>query len=274
MIRSSAPLFCSRLLSARRSSAHVRSFSTLLDRARRQQALAVERQQRVNGDDYFLRNNNDADFDPTMAIFDDIDLNGDGVISREEFRIAIEKMRHLDLEKMKRSLLTNDISFNHKASVLGRKVIVSEAFNSWQFIKALPEYKYVSHLCPPVALPPKEPGAPDLTLVLDMDETILHCSVEEPTDENPPCHSFKVSHQGKSFPVHAWLRPGLQDFFEKICGKFEVVIFTASQAPYANAILDIIDPGKKKFNVTYLPLSNQFVCMESVSQLSLCSPFV
>jgi TFIIF-interacting CTD phosphatase-like protein len=194
----------------------------------------------MNDDKQLLENNDD----PSMAIFDEIDINGDGVISREEFRIAIEKMRHLDLMKMKQSLNTNDIAFNHKASVLGRRVVVTDEFNCWQFMKSLPEYKYVSHMCPPPALPPKETGAPEYTLVLDMDETLLHCSVDDPSDHNPPDHSFRVNYQGSTFPIHAWLRPYLYDFLEKIHGNFEIVIFTASQAAYANEILNIIDPGK------------------------------
>ncbi|KAL3906066.1 MAG: hypothetical protein SGARI_004170 [Bacillariaceae sp.] len=165
-----------------------------------------------------------------MSIFDEIDINRDGSISREEFRIAIEKMRNMDLQKMKRALQVND-----------SKCCESERNSS------LPEYKYVAELCPPPALPPKEAGSPKYTLVLDMDETLLHCDVDLEASTFTPHHTFDVRHQGKEYIIHAWLRPGLMDFLDKIAGKFEVVIFTASQPAYANVILDILDPEKKIF---------------------------
>lgn len=187
--------------------------------------------------------------DPAMAIFDDMDINGDGVISREEFRIAIEKMRHLDLQRMKRSLAANDIAFNFKGAALGRQVIVTEdEFNAWHFIKCLPPYDQVQHFSPPVALPPKESRMPDYTLVLDMDETLLHCSPDIDPGMNDPDHTFQVSYQGSRFPVHAWLRPKLHDFLERVHGNFEVVVFTASKPEYANKILDIVDPHGKYFH--------------------------
>lgn len=244
---------------------HVRSFATLLERAQRQQLLSArreahnqEQQQQQTAACTSHGSNNKTDDqqeghinDPeAMAIFDEMDINGDGVISREEFRIALQKMRDLDLTRMKRALLTNDIAFNHRASVLGRRVIVNDdQFNAWQFIKSLPDYRYVQeprHSQGPLsfALPPKKAEAPEYTLVLDLDETLLHCDVDIPNLDHRPDHTFAVKFQGKRFTVHAWMRPGLQAFLDKICGKFEVVIFTASQAAYANAILDIIDPGR------------------------------
>lgn len=193
------------------------------------------------------KQNNDKDEDPIMSVFDEIDLNNDGVISKEEFRIAVEKMRHLDVLKMKRSLASNDISFNHKASVLGRTVLISDEFDAWQFMKGLPDYKHVSHLCPPVALPPRSSNSLEHTLVLDMDETLLHCSVDEPSStDRDPDHTFEVGFQGSKYLVHSWLRPHLHEFLDKVSENFEVVIFTASQAAYANVILDILDPGKFK----------------------------
>ena len=185
-----------------------------------------------------------------MTIFDEIDENHDGVITREEFSIALEKLRHLDLVKIKRSLSENDIAFNHKAAVFGRRVVVTDEFNSWQFIKSLPEYKFVCDQRPPIALPKKENNTPEYTLALDLDETLVHCTVDTPDvgDENPPDHTFDLNHRGTNLVIHAYLRPYLQEFLEAVHENFEVVIFTASQAPYANKMLDILDPDKKYFH--------------------------
>lgn len=53
------------------------------------------------------------DSDP-MEVFDEIDTNGDGVLSRDEFKIAVEQMNYSDLAKIKKSLARNELSFNPK----------------------------------------------------------------------------------------------------------------------------------------------------------------
>lgn len=113
-------------------------------------------------------------------------------------------------------------------------------FNPWQFIASLPPYQTVKHLTPAVALPPKDPAAPDVTVVLDLDETLVHCTVE-PVDGADLV--FPVVFHGIAYTVHVRLRPFLQQFLEKLAGHYEVVIFTASQQVYADTLLNLIDPG-------------------------------
>lgn len=117
-----------------------------------------------------------------------------------------------------------------------------DEFNPWQFIKSLPKYQRVKHLCPPVALPPKDTDAPPITLVLDLDETLVHCTVE--TIENADL-TFPVEFHNMTYQVHVRLRPHLFNFLSKIQGKFEVIVFTASQKVYANELLNLIDPEGK-----------------------------
>ena len=116
-----------------------------------------------------------------------------------------------------------------------------DEFNPWQFIKSLPKYRIVKHMCPPVALPPKDADSPLITLVLDLDETLVHCTVE--TIENADL-TFPVEFHNMTYQVHVRLRPHLFTFLSKIQGKFEVIVFTASQKVYANELLNLIDPGK------------------------------
>jgi len=47
-----------------------------------------------------------AEADP-MKIFDEIDVNGDGAISREEFRQAVERMKYADLLKIHAAAAAN-----------------------------------------------------------------------------------------------------------------------------------------------------------------------
>lgn len=116
----------------------------------------------------------------------------------------------------------------------------AEEFNPWQFIKTLPAYQHVSHLRPKITLPAKDRQAPPVTLVLDLDETLVHCTVEEV--ENPN-FTFPVNFHGVTYTVHVRLRPNLYRFLESCRGKFEVIVFTASQEVYANELLNLIDPG-------------------------------
>jgi TFIIF-interacting CTD phosphatase-like protein len=115
-----------------------------------------------------------------------------------------------------------------------------EEFNPWQFIKSLPAYSRVSHMLPPVTLPTKTMHD-KITLVLDLDETLVHCTVEQVVDAD---FLFDVVFHGVEYSVHVKLRPYLSKFLDAICGQYEVIVFTASQKVYADQLLDRIDPGK------------------------------
>jgi CTD small phosphatase-like protein 2 len=116
-----------------------------------------------------------------------------------------------------------------------------DEFNPYLFIKSLPRYEAVQHLRPPIALPPKDPNAPPITLVLDLDETLVHCTVEPTADAD---ETFPVVFHGMEYLVHVKLRPYVFDFLQSVCEKFEVVVFTASQKVYADELLNRIDPSK------------------------------
>jgi TFIIF-interacting CTD phosphatase-like protein len=128
-------------------------------------------------------------------------------------------------------------------SIQGQEMPESDEFNPWQFIQSLPAYAHVQHLRPPITLAPKDPQAPPLTLVLDLDETLVHCSVEPTPD---PDLVFPVEFHGTTYQVHVQLRPFLLDFLQALQGKFEIILFTASQKIYANELWNRIDPGTLK----------------------------
>jgi len=79
------------------------------------------------------------------------------------------------------------------------------------FISRLPPL----HACTPAgreaAVPPKRPDAPPVTLVLDLDETLVHSSLEAPAPSGPrPDFSFPVHFEGVHHLVHVRRRPGLR----------------------------------------------------------------
>lgn len=119
-----------------------------------------------------------------------------------------------------------------------------DEFNPWQFIKGLPSYARVQHMRPPITLPEKNHKAP-ITLVLDLDETLVHCTVEPIPDADL---TFPVDFHGTLYQVHVRLRPHLFTFLDRIQDKFEVIVFTASQKVYANELLNRIDPENKYFH--------------------------
>lgn len=118
-----------------------------------------------------------------------------------------------------------------------------EEFNPYLFIKSLPRYNlvvpYPHHK---ICLPPKDPSDPPISLVLDLDETLVHCTVEPISDADMV---FPVVFNGVEYSVNVRKRPYLEEFLQKVAGKFEVIVFTASQSVYANELLDRIDPEKR-----------------------------
>ncbi|TXG49257.1 hypothetical protein EZV62_025132 [Acer yangbiense] len=92
-------------------------------------------------------------------------------------------------------------------------------------------------------LPPNETSIRKrITLVLDLDETLVH-STTEPCDNAD--FTFQVFFNMKDHTVYVRQRPFLQTFLERVAEMFEIIIFTASQSIYAERLLDILDPDKK-----------------------------
>ncbi|KCV69606.1 hypothetical protein H696_04025 [Fonticula alba] len=108
-----------------------------------------------------------------------------------------------------------------------------------------------------------------ITVVLDLDETLVHCRMQpwetshdgydpdlNPSITNfydvnrnePPLEEmeFEIVVNGQPLRVYARLRPKLREFLQAMADEpeiFDVVVFTASQAVYADALLDRIDPA-------------------------------
>jgi len=116
-----------------------------------------------------------------------------------------------------------------------------EEFDPFAFIASLPplDPEYANR---PAALPSRGVKHPHITLVLDLDETLVHCSTEPITQAHL---TFPVVFNEIEYRVFVRQRPYFKQFLEEVSSKFEVVVFTASQEVYASKLLDIIDPEKK-----------------------------
>jgi len=137
-----------------------------------------------------------------------------------------------------------------------------EEFNPYLFIKTLPTYStIVPNPHHRICLPPKHPLSPPIALVLDLDETLVHCTVEPTPDADMV---FPVVFNGIQYQVHVRTRPYLREFLEAVVDKFEVIVFTASQKVYADELLDRIDPeGKyikhRMFREACLPVEGNYL---------------
>lgn len=101
-----------------------------------------------------------------------------------------------------------------------------------------------------------------LSLVVDLDQTIIHATVDPTVGEwkddkdNPNYEALK---DVRSFQLvddtpgarGCWyyikLRPGLEEFLEKVAELFELHIYTMGTRAYAQNIADLIDPTRKLF---------------------------
>ena len=90
-------------------------------------------------------------------------------------------------------------------------------------------------------LPPQTRRCRQKTLVLDLDETLVHSTLDDCDD---PDFTFPVAFNGLNHTVHVKKRPGLLEFLQRVSKLFEVVIFTASQKVYAEQLLNVIDPTR------------------------------
>jgi len=91
-------------------------------------------------------------------------------------------------------------------------------------------------------LPPKNPKYSRKTLVLDLDETLVH-SVLDYNEETTYGFVIKVDGENGLFDVFCRVRPHLEEFLKECAKMFELVLFTAGEENYANKVLDHIDPA-------------------------------
>mmetsp|Transcript_26990 Transcript_26990/g.68644 ORF Transcript_26990/g.68644 Transcript_26990/m.68644 type:complete len:281 (-) Transcript_26990:199-1041(-) len=77
------------------------------------------------------------------------------------------------------------------------------------------------------------------TLVLDLDETLVHSSFRTVPGADI---IISVELEGESHQVFVRKRPGVDEFMRAVAELFEVVVYTASMAKYANPLLDVLDP--------------------------------
>ncbi|GBF96922.1 CTD small phosphatase [Raphidocelis subcapitata] len=120
-----------------------------------------------------------------------------------------------------------------------------EWFDPLLFISRLPPAAPPGCARPGTLLPRRTRACKQKTLVLDLDETLVHSTLDgAPGSESADFH-FPVLFNGAEHMVHVRMRPHMHEFLERAAELFEVVVFTASQKVYAEKLLNILDPQRR-----------------------------
>jgi RNA polymerase II subunit A-like phosphatase len=101
-----------------------------------------------------------------------------------------------------------------------------------------------------------------LVLVVDLDQTVIQCCVEETIGEwkNDPSnpnyealedvHSFRLPRDDKTYYVKP--RPGLRRFLLEVSRHYEMHVYTMASRDYAEQVMDYIDPDRMIFGTRVL----------------------
>ncbi|XP_068658340.1 uncharacterized protein [Aristolochia californica] len=117
-----------------------------------------------------------------------------------------------------------------------------DGFDPHLFLRNLPELSEVVPAVWPMLLPKETRSTKTVTLVLDLDETLVHSTLDYCEDAD---FTFSVYFNMNEHTVYVRQRPHLRVFLERVAEMFEVIVFTASQSIYAAQLLDKLDPDKR-----------------------------
>lgn len=107
------------------------------------------------------------------------------------------------------------------------------------YLSTLGDYTEDEFLDKKVYLPPKRDKKMK-TLVLDLDETLVHCS--ENLEKKYDLKTKIKFNGGETLDCGVSFRPFAPQFLRFMSKIYEIVIFTASHSCYANSILNLLDP--------------------------------
>lgn len=85
-------------------------------------------------------------------------------------------------------------------------------------------------------------------LLLDLDETLVHCTGKVTEENNNYQHTVEVTlSYGKKARIGINIRPYFREALEMLKENYTLVIYTASHQSYTDAVLNLIDPNRELF---------------------------
>ncbi|KAF8089099.1 hypothetical protein N665_0518s0025 [Sinapis alba] len=81
------------------------------------------------------------------------------------------------------------------------------------------------------------------TIFLDLDETLVHSSMEPPVRVNVD-FMVRIKIEGVVTPMYVVKRPGVTEFLDRIGKNYRVAVFTAGLPEYASQVLDKLDKNR------------------------------
>ncbi|KAI0065883.1 hypothetical protein BV25DRAFT_1821584 [Artomyces pyxidatus] len=138
---------------------------------------------------------------------------------------------------------------SHPQSLLIQSLMIQQSLSSSPSISRTPTPSATGL---PIA-PRKTPFHLPKTLVLDLDETLIH-STSRPLParagllgfggQRGAQHTVEVVMGGRSTVYHVYKRPFVDFFLRKVSAWYTLVIFTASMQEYADPVIDWLDAGR------------------------------
>lgn len=183
--------------------------------------------------------------------------------ARKSIRI---RLHNEDSAEKKRHRKTQSAVARTKASELGGEELSAHLKSPTSPIAALTKYPRAP--APPRPLIPRRqpsylniepPNKPRKTLILDLDETLIHSMSKG--GRMSTGHMVEVRLNAASLgmggsaqhPILYWVnkRPYCDEFLRRVCKWFNLVIFTASVQEYADPVIDWLETERKFFSARY-----------------------
>ena len=95
-------------------------------------------------------------------------------------------------------------------------------------------------------------GSDKKLLILDLDETLIHVDFDyilKDKIDNYDKILYFDSEDEENIDIPLIIRPGLYEFLDYASKEFELIVFTASEKEYADAIINYIEKDKKYFKM-------------------------
>jgi Dullard-like phosphatase family protein len=172
--------------------------------------------------------------------------NFSSLIPRKKPRSAQTKITSIRLKNSHSKLINNlkvisQIVTNTeaKSKEYTYKDYLTQTLKSLRLIKTLPSVDIKQLKEKRVHIPRKKGYELKKTLILDLDETLVHCCSPIEKSETKIKISFPNGH---TCEAGLNIRPYALECLNSLSKDFEIIIFTASHSAYADAVCDYLDP--------------------------------